>query len=139
MKPQSEKPSGQRGSRRRSGEQRRQALDRGRLAETLAVWLLRLKGYRILGRDLRLGVGEIDILARRGRVLAAIEVKRREELTQAGEAVTARQRARVTRALERVLAERPALAGLDLRFDAILVVPGRWPRHLPDAWRPETR
>ena len=118
-------------------DKRRAALRRGRLAESLAVWWLRLKGYRILGRDLRLGVGEIDILARRGRLLVAIEVKHRPDLLTAGEAIDQRSRERIARALSRWLAQHPELADLDLRFDAVLMVPGRWPRHLPDAWRPE--
>jgi putative endonuclease len=118
-------------------DSRRAALRRGRWAETLAVWWLRFKGYRILGRDLRLGVGEIDILARRGRLLVAIEVKHRADLLTAGEAIDRRGQARIARALMRWLAQHPHLAELDLRFDAVLMVPGRWPRHLPDAWRPE--
>jgi len=118
-------------------DKRRAALRRGRLAESLAVWWLRLKGYQILGRDLRLGVGEIDILARRGRLLVAIEVKHRSDLLTAGEAIDRRSRERIARALSRWLAQHPDLADLDLRFDAVLMVPGRWPRHLPDAWRPE--
>ncbi|HWA43639.1 MAG TPA: YraN family protein [Hypericibacter adhaerens] len=118
-------------------DRRRAALRRGRWAETLAVWWLRLKGYRILGRDLRLGVGEIDILARRGRLLVAIEVKHRADLLTAGEAIDRRGQARIARALLRWLAQHPHLAELDLRFDAVLMVPGHWPRHLPDAWRPE--
>ncbi|QEX25033.1 UPF0102 protein [Hypericibacter adhaerens] len=118
-------------------DRRRAALRRGRWAETLAVWWLRFKGYRILGRDLRLGVGEIDILARRGRLLVAIEVKHRADLLTAGEAIDRRGQARIARALLRWLAQHPHLAELDLRFDAVLMVPGHWPRHLPDAWRPE--
>jgi len=118
-------------------DKRRAALRRGRFAESLAVWWLRFKGYRILGRDLRLGVGEIDILARRGRLLVAIEVKHRPDLLTAGEAIDQRSRERISRALSRWLAQHPNLADLDLRFDAVLMVPGHWPRHLPDAWRPD--
>jgi putative endonuclease len=118
-------------------EKRRAALRRGSQAETLAIWWLRLKGYRILGRNLRLGVGEIDILARRGGLLVAIEVKHRPDLLTAGEAIDRRSQERIARALSRWLAQHPRLADLDLRFDAMLMVPGHWPRHLPDAWRPD--
>ncbi len=118
-------------------EKRRAALRRGSGAETLACWWLRLKGYRILGRNLRLGVGEIDILARRGDLLVAIEVKHRPDLLTAGEAIDRRGRERIVRALSRWLAQHPRLADLDLRFDAMLMVPGHWPRHLTDAWRPD--
>jgi putative endonuclease len=114
---------------------RRRAERRGRSAERLCLWLLRLKGWRILARGLKLPVGEIDILARRGGVLAAIEVKAREEWEAAAHAVTPRQRRRIARALESYLARRPDLARLSPRFDVMLLVPGRLPRHIAAAWR----
>ncbi len=115
---------------------RRHAYGAGRRAELLAAWWLRLKGYRILARGLRLPVGEIDLVARRGRRLAFVEVKRRRSLEAALAAITPRQRRRIMRAAEAWLAGRPDLAGCERRFDALLLVPGRRPRHLPDAWRP---
>lgn len=116
--------------------QRRQAERAGRLAETLSRWLLRLKGYRILARDYRVSVGEIDIIARRGALLAVIEVKRRASQTDALEAVLTRQRRRILRATELFLAQHPRLVHLGVRFDVMLVVPGKRPRHIKDAWRP---
>ena len=116
---------------------RRRAVRAGRRAETLCAWHLRARGYRILARRLRTVAGEIDILARRGRVLAVIEVKARPSLAQAAEAIGARQRQRVLRAAEAFLAQNPALAKLDLRFDAMLAAPWRLPVHIRDAWRPE--
>lgn len=114
---------------------RRRAADRrGRSAETLCCWCLRLKGYRVLERRTRTPMGEIDILARRGGVLAVVEVKARPTHGAAGEAVSPRQRHRLGRAARWVLASRPGLARLSLRFDAMLVAPWRWPRHLPGAW-----
>ncbi|MFQ5985516.1 MAG: YraN family protein [Alphaproteobacteria bacterium] len=104
-------------------------------AEGLCAWRLRLKGYRILARRFRVGAGEIDIVARRGRVVAFVEVKARRE-AGGEEALTPRQRARIVRAAEAFLARRPELAGLDLRFDVMLVRPWGPPRHLCDAWRP---
>lgn len=115
---------------------RRAAVGRGRWAETLAVWLLRLKFYRILARDLRRKAGEIDILARRGNILVAVEVKRRADLALAAASISARQRARIAQVAEAHRARLPDGAQLTLRFDAILVAPGQWPRHLVDAWRP---
>ncbi|MCB2102941.1 MAG: YraN family protein [Rhodobacterales bacterium] len=111
---------------------------RGRRAEGLCVLALRLKGYRILARRLKTPAGEIDILARRGRVLAVVEVKTRAAAAAALEAVTPRQRQRLARAAEALTALRPDLFadGPDLRFDVMAVTPGRWPRHLADAWRP---
>jgi putative endonuclease len=117
---------------------RRRADRRGRAAETLCVWILRAKGYRILARRFRVPSGEIDVIARRGRSLVAIEVKARSRLDIAAEAVSSAQRRRVARALEHFLARRPDLARLDPRFDVMLVVPRRWPRHLRDAWRHES-
>jgi putative endonuclease len=120
----------------RNADDRRRALRRGRLGEAIALWLLRCKGYRILARDLRLEVGEIDIIARRGRLLVAVEVKRREDRAAAAEAVLERQRRRIARALAAYAARDARLAGLDWRFDVVLLARGRWPLHLPDAWRP---
>ena len=114
---------------------RRQAFRRGHAAELLCLWHLRLRGYRILARRFRVPSGEIDLIARRGRVLAAIEVKARPSVTIASESISARQRRRVARALEHFLAMRPELAGLAPRFDVMLVAPGRLPQHVTDAWR----
>ena len=114
---------------------KRRAFRRGLLAETFCIWHLRLRGWRILARRYRVPSGEIDLVARRGRVLAAIEVKARADLGAAGEAVSPRQRRRVARALDHFLATRPDLAALDLRFDVMLVTPLRLPRHIADAWR----
>jgi len=116
---------------------RRRAERRGRRAEALSLWWLRLKGYRILARQFRSSVGEIDILARRGGVLAAIEVKARPDHRTASDALLPRQRRRIERALAYFLAHRPELGRLALRFDLMLVLPRRWPKHLKDAWRPE--
>lgn len=114
---------------------RRRAVRRGHAAELLCLWHLRLRGYRILARRFRVPSGEIDLIARRGQVLAAIEVKARDSLGAAGQSVSLHQRRRVARALDHFLAMRPELARLSLRFDVMLVAPGRLPQHLPDAWR----
>lgn len=111
------------------------AQKRGALAEALAVWRLRLAGWRIVARDLRLGPAQIDIVARRGRVLAFVEVKRRTRLDDAAEALHPAQRARIFRAAEIFLAMRPEFAAFETRFDAILIAPGRFPEHRQDAWR----
>lgn len=117
---------------------RRRAWQRGRRGEGLAAWWLRLKGYRLLARNFRSGAGEIDLIARRGRILALVEVKTRGDLASASEALGARQRARIVRATQAFLQQRPHLAQMSLRFDVILIAPGRLPRHLMDAWRPES-
>jgi len=111
---------------------------RGRAGETLAAWALRLKGYRILSRRLKTPLGEIDMVALPpfGPV-CFIEVKARGLENDAVEAVTVRQRARITRAAALYLAARPGLRHKAVRFDAMLVTPRRLPTHIRDAWRPE--
>ncbi len=118
-----------------SRQLRRKALRRGELAELLCLWHLRLRGYRILARRFRVPSGEIDLIARRGDVLAAVEVKARDSVGSAGEAISARQRRRIERALAHFVAQRPELARLTLRFDVMLVAPRRLPQHLVAAWR----
>jgi putative endonuclease len=113
---------------------------RGLAAERRAVWLLRLKGYRILARNFRpaksLGLGEIDIVARRGRTLAFIEVKARADEAGALFAIAPQQQARIARAAQHFLKLRPRYARWGMRFDAVVLEAGRfWPRHMPDLWR----
>lgn len=116
-------------------EKRRAAVRRGDRAERLCLWQLRLKGYRVLARRYRSPVGEVDLIVRRGGVLVAVEVKARGDFATAGEAVRARQRRRIARGIDHFLGSRPDLARLAVRFDVMLVAPGRLPRHLVDAWR----
>lgn len=121
-----------------SRAKRRRARARGLRAETLAAWWLRFKGYRILARGFRVPQGEIDLIARRGRVLAVVEVKRRDSLASASDAVSPRQRRRIEQAAAVFLQRRPALAHCQLRFDVFLLAPRHQPRHLVDAWRPSS-
>jgi len=115
---------------------RRAAYKRGRGAESRAALLLRAKGYRIVARGYRCPAGEIDIIARRGGLLVAVEVKARATLATAGEAIDRRQRNRIERALSIFIARKSDYSACDIRFDAILISPWRWPRHIVDAWRP---
>jgi putative endonuclease len=113
---------------------RRQAEKRGRGAETLACWFLRLHGWRILARRARVPGGEVDVVARRGRTLAFIEVKARATEEAAGFALDEWRLRRVVAAAER-LAPRYMRNGDDVRIDALFIVPRRWPRHLADVWQ----
>ncbi len=108
----------------------------GRWAEALAAWRLRLSGYRILARRFRVTQGEVDLVARRGRVLAMVEVKARADTSSAADALQSRQRRRIERAALAFLQRHPEFSALRLRFDLMLIVPRRWPRHIIDAWRP---
>lgn len=114
---------------------RSRAYIRGLSAEFLCMWLLRLKGYRILARRYRGPAGEIDIIAQRGRLIAAIEVKARASLTEALESVSKRQQKRIMQTLLYFQSRHPRLAGLDYRFDVMWVGPRRAPKHIVDAWR----
>tara|TARA_R110002074_G_scaffold55008_7_gene136868 strand:- start:2886 stop:3272 length:387 start_codon:yes stop_codon:yes gene_type:complete len=115
---------------------RRRAERWGRGAEALAALLLILKGHRILARRARTPAGEIDMIARRGRVLVFAEIKARASLETGTEALAPRQRDRILRAAEAFMRTRPDLAGLDWRFDLIVVAGGWRLKHLKDAWRP---
>ena len=86
-------------------------------------------------RRARTRAGEIDLVARRGRVLVIAEVKARKTYADAAYAIGARQRQRLMRAAEAYRQETPSVAGLDVRFDAILILPWRLPVHISDAWR----
>lgn len=120
----------------RPSPSRRNAWLRGNRAEFLAAILLIMKGYRILARRMRLPVGEIDLIARRGKVVAFVEVKARATPDAAAESITPATRRRIEAAARGWLARRPDLAGLSIRFDAVLISPRRWPHHITDAWRP---
>jgi putative endonuclease len=117
---------------------RQAAFRLGLSAESLAAALLLAKGYRILSRRLRTPVGEVDIVARRGDTLVFVEVKARERLDDAAEAVTERQKRRIIAATQMWLATHPNDARQNIRFDAILVAPRRWPRHIVGAFEVTT-
>lgn len=118
---------------------RRAAFDRGLTAESRAAALLIAKGFRIVARRWKSPVGEVDIVARRRRLLVFVEVKGRDTLDAAAEAVTPRQRRRVAAAAAAWLACHPDDATCDIRFDAVLVAPWRLPWHIPAAFDSDTR
>lgn len=121
----------------RSTAKRRSAERQGRSGEGWAELLLRLKGYRILGRRVRNHAGEIDLVARSPRgVLCFVEVKARPDTRAAVESVAPRQRARIERAAQLFVAGKPQLARAAMRFDIVTISPRALPRHIPDAWRP---
>ncbi|HUJ47867.1 MAG TPA: YraN family protein [Rhizomicrobium sp.] len=112
----------------------------GRRSEMFATWLLRLKGYRILGRRVRTPLGEIDVIARApSGMLCFVEVKMRSAAETALLALGPQQQMRIARAAELYLAHRPDLGRKGVRFDVVTVGARTWPRHLADAWRPDWR
>lgn len=99
----------------------------------MAAWWLRLKGWRILARRARVPGGEVDLVARRGRIVAFVEVKQRNSADAAAWALDEYRLRRVAVAAQR-LAPGYAREGDDIRIDALFIVPGRLPRHLPNVW-----
>ncbi len=117
----------------KSERQRREKL--GRRAENLAALYLMLKGYRIIERRFKIRAGEVDLIARKGKLLVAVEVKARQNLEQARESISYASQNRIERTMEIYIDQRPHLQGLDLRFDAVFVI-GKWRVvHEPDYWR----
>lgn len=115
---------------------RRAAYRHGHLAEAAALALLLAKGFRPLARRYRTPLGEIDLIVKRGRLIAFVEVKARRLEAAGLQAVGAEGERRIVDAADLWLARHPAAAGLDLRYDMVVVTPWRLPRHLPDAFRP---
>jgi putative endonuclease len=112
---------------------RRRAERAGRVGETAAAWWLRLKGWRILARRVRTPAGEVDLIARRGNLIAFVEVKRRATGEQLDFAIDHARLARVAAAAE-YLGPRYMQPHDDMRVDVILVAPGRALRHIENAW-----
>ncbi len=109
---------------------------KGRFAETLAAWRLRLAGYRIVARRARTPFGEIDLVALKRDIAAIVEVKARPNLASGLLSVSQRQQRRIATAAVWLASNRPDLALRRLRFDIIVVRPWRTPQHIRDAWRP---
>jgi len=110
---------------------RKKAYKKGLRAEVLAALYLRLKGYRIIARRFKTHAGEIDLIARRGNLVAIVEVKARDTEQQAHEAITLAAQRRIEAAADIWLARQSDYARLSLRFDVIIIRPWHWPRHLP--------
>jgi putative endonuclease len=114
---------------------KRQRAERGgRRAEALAALWLQLKGWSILARRVRTPVGEVDLVARRGRTVAFVEVKARASADEAGWSLDEYRLRRVASAAS-ALVPRYARPGDAMRIDAVFIVPRRLPRHVPDVWR----
>jgi putative endonuclease len=106
----------------------------GLSAESRAAMFLIAKGYRIVARRWKTPFGEIDIVARRRRALVFVEVKARDRADKAAEAVTERTKRRIVAAAELWLAHHPDDIERDIRFDVMLVAPGRMPQHIANAF-----
>src|SRR5436190_15254698 len=114
--------------------ERQVAFRLGLSAESRAAALLIAKGYRIVARRWRSPIGEVDIVARRRKTLVFVEVKARERLDDAAEAVIRRQQHRIIAAAEAWLASHPDDINSNIRFDVMLVAPKSIPRHIMAAF-----
>ena len=120
---------------RRGGpELRRKALRKGRWAEIAAAAALALRGYRILSRNYAVQGGEIDMVVLRGDTVAFVEVKARDDAEAGLWSIGPEKQRRIRRAAAHWVARHPWAAALTLRGDAVVVLPFRLPRHVPDAF-----
>lgn len=115
-------------------EARKRAERRGRWSEWTAALYLMLKGYRILAMRYRVRAGEVDIIARRGELVAFVEVKARRDLMAAVDAVTFASQDRIRAAGDHWLARQPDVARLSLRYDIVAITPWKLPRHYEGAF-----
>ena len=109
----------------------------GIYAERVAALWLQLKGYHIAERRFETYFGEIDIIARRGNVIAIVEVKARPTIEEAMEAVKQPSRKRIDKAANVFLARQSDAKKLRLRYDLIAVSPWKLPRHIESFFQPE--
>jgi putative endonuclease len=115
-------------------KKRKKANKRGQLAEVFAATYLILKGYKVLKRRYKTPLGEIDLIVRKGKVIAFVEVKARKTLEDAAYSITDRQKKRIEGGARVFLGNNPNYGEYFCRFDAILVVPMGLPTHITNAW-----
>lgn len=113
---------------------RRRAYRAGHGAERVAMWYLRLKGWRILQRRFLVKGGEIDLIAQRGGTIAFVEVKLRADLGDAMISIEPAKRRRMARAARVFISRHRRSEGLTFRADALYCAPWRWPLHVPAAF-----
>ena len=114
--------------------QKRRTYRDGLMAEFWARLYLRLKFYRILKSRWRTPVGEIDLLATRGKNLVIVEVKYRRDIDDALACLNIRQQQRLASAMRYAVASLPRYASYNWRCDLLAMAPRRWPRHIVNAW-----
>ncbi|MDD7909582.1 MULTISPECIES: YraN family protein [Pseudovibrio] len=114
-----------------TAKDRRIAAERkGHRAEALARWYMRLKGYRVLEQRYKTKQGEIDLIAQRGKTIAFVEVKARRTAEAAIGAITPRAQHRIEAAARLWLSHSDIPPEMTYRFDAVLIMPRRWPQHI---------
>ncbi len=113
---------------------RRKSEEAGRAAEQLALWYLRLKGWRLLAQRYKTPVGEVDLIMRKQDVTAFIEVKSRGSLEGAIQSVTPWQARRIAAAAQHFLMQDRKAALQSCRFDIVAMSPYHWPQHIENAF-----
>jgi putative endonuclease len=113
---------------------RQAAHSHGHRAESIALWFLRLKGYRLLARRFKSPAGEIDLIMRRGRTTVFIEVKARSTVDGSVIAVTDYQSQRIADAAAFYTAKDDRAAMGFQRFDIVAVPSYLWPTHIKNAF-----
>jgi putative endonuclease len=105
----------------------------GRRGETIAAWFLRLKGWRVVAMRVKTPRGDVDLIARRGKTIAFVEVKARANVRDLATAIDAYRLRRVAAAAE-ILLPKYGKECENMQIDVIMVAPWRWPNHLPNVW-----
>jgi putative endonuclease len=105
----------------------------GRRGESIAAWFLRLKGWRVVATRVKTPRGEVDLIARRGKTIAFVEVKARANVRDLATAIDAYRLRRVAAAAE-ILLPKYGKECENMQIDVIMVAPWRWPNHLPNVW-----
>lgn len=116
-------------------DRRFRAYRKGHRGEWFAAIALMLRGYRIVARRHRTKLGEIDLIARRGDLVAIVEVKARPTLREAMDSVGWEAQRRIEGAADLWLTRQRDAARLSLRFDIVAVLPRRWPVHVENAFQ----
>ena len=113
---------------------RQQAHDHGHRAEVIALWFLRLKGYRLLAQRFKTSTGEVDLIMRKGDTTVFIEVKARATVDQSMFAVTPHQSRRIASAAATYATRDHKAAQGFQRFDIVAVPSYLWPTHIKNAF-----
>ncbi len=108
---------------------------KGREGEAEAAQWLTGQGWEVLAERVKTKLGEIDLIVRKGTLVAFVEVKWRRRSADLATAIDERRLARVAAAVE-VVAHEYTRPGDDIRVDVILLAPGARPRHIENAWMP---
>lgn len=115
---------------------RKQAAEKhGRKGERFAAIWLALQGWRTIAKRVKTPRGEIDLIMKRGDVVAFIEVKWRKRAADLDHAIDEYRLRRVAAAVEAV-AHEYVTGDETTRIDVMLLAPGRRPRHIVNAWQP---